>query len=140
VDAGRCVNVNLCLGGRGGGAARAIFAAFRARFRVRGLATVWATATARVAVDLGAWLWLRGCGYYSSVVVSDTKGISAVVVTVWVATESANGSIWVPRWVDAMDAVVLLSRFLVLGLHGEDDSGQSQQKQNNLNICQKPQK
>jgi hypothetical protein len=79
-------------------------------------------------------------GVSSSVIVSDTKGISAVVVTVWVATESANGSIWVPRWVDAMDAVVLLSRFLILGLHGEDDSSQSQQKQNNLNVCQKPQK
>ncbi len=35
-----------------GGAARAIFAAFR----VRALATVWATATARVAVALAAWL------------------------------------------------------------------------------------
>jgi hypothetical protein len=78
-------------------------------------------------------------GVSSSVVVTDTKGISAVVVTVWVATESANGSVWVPRWVDAMDAVVLLSRFLILGLHGEDESGQTQQKQN-LNICQKPQK
>jgi hypothetical protein len=38
----------------------------------------------------------------------------------------------VPGWVDTMNAVVLLSRFLILGLHGESASSQSHQNQKGL--------
>ena len=68
---------------------------------------------------------------------NSTVGISAVVVTVsvWVASSvRTNGSVRVPRWIDAMDAEVLLSSLLILlGLGSKNESGQSQQKQNNLN-------
>jgi hypothetical protein len=74
-------------------------------------------------------------GVSSSVVVSDTKG-SAVVVTVFAANVSANGSVWVPRWVDPMDAVVLLSIslliLLLLDSSSEDERGQSHQNQKGL--------
>lgn len=69
----------------------------------------------------------------SSVEASDsTVGISAVVVTVSVRVASSvrtNGTVRVPRRIDAMDAEVLLSSLLILlGLDSEDESGQSQQK------------
>jgi hypothetical protein len=38
----------------------------------------------------------------------------------------------VPGWVDTMDVVVLLSSFLILGLHGESASSQSHQNQKGL--------
>jgi hypothetical protein len=42
------------------------------------------------------------------------------------------GSVLVPRWIDSMDAEVLLSSFLILGLHGDDASDQSHQYQKAL--------
>ena len=49
------------------------------------------------------------------------------------SVEGSSGSVWVPRWIDSMDAEVLLSSFLILGLIlGDDASGQSHQNQKAL--------
>ena len=65
--------------------------------------------------------------------------ISGISGSCWVAgvgegTDSVegSGSVWIPRWIDSMDAEVLLSSFLILGLHGNDASGQSHQYQKAL--------
>ena len=68
--------------------------------------------------------------------------ISGVSGSCWVAgvgegTDSVEcGSVWIPRWIDSMDAEVLLSSFLILGLHGNDASGQCHQYQKALKYLQ----
>jgi hypothetical protein len=64
------------------------------------------------------------------------EGVAGVGVA-GVAGEGADSvedidAVLVPRWVDTMNAVVLLSSFLILGLHGESASSQSHQNQKGL--------
>ena len=149
MDAGRCVNVNL--------AARAI-----AAFRVRVFATAGVSSSAGRSVGRGDVRLDVRDGSVSAIlesVVAVTVGIGDVlnnsggsgsgvdgrwvtgdgvagvgVAGEGVAAESVEGidAVLVPRWIDTMNAVVLLSSFLILGLHGESASGQSHQNQKGL--------
>ena len=65
------------------------------------------------------------------------SGDDSWITGIRVAGERADSvegieTVLVPRWVDTMDAEVLLSSFLILGLHGESASGQSHQNQKAL--------
>ena len=109
--------------------------------------TVWVSVvTVRVGVRRGDVLDSgEGCGVGSSGVsgsgeAGSREAIVGVSGSCWVAgvgegTDSVegSGSVLVPRWIDSMDAEVLLSSFLILGLIlGDDASGQSHQNQKAL--------
>ena len=87
--------------------------------------TVWVSVvTVRVGVRRGDVLDSgEGCGVGSSGEASN-----------WVAgVREGTDSVWIPRRIDSMDAEVLLSSFLILGLIlGDDASGQSHQNQKAL--------
>ncbi len=62
---------------------------------------------------------------------NNTVRISAVIVvmpvSVWIG---ANGSVWIPRWIESMDLVILLGSFLILLLGLGSQNAISGQHQN----------
>ena len=126
-----CPFKSLCLGGSGSGSGNDVR---NSAIRVS-VVSVWVSGVRRDNVlDSGE---VSGVG--SSSGVGGNSGVAGVSGSCWVAgvregTDSVegSGSVWIPRWIDSMDAEVLLSSFLILGLHGNDASGQSHQYQKAL--------
>ncbi len=143
MDAGRCVNVNLVA-----------FAIAAIRVIATGVSSSagssWGRGDVRdgsvsailesvVAVTVGIDDVLNnigGSGSWEDGRWVTGEGVAGVGVAgvAGVAAESVEGidAVLVPRWIDTMNAVVLLSSFLILGLHGESASGQSHQNQKGL--------
>jgi hypothetical protein len=120
-----CPFKSLCLGGSGSWSGNDVR---NSAIRVS-VVSVWVSGVRRDNVlDSGE---VSGVG--SSSGVGGKSGVAGVSGSCWVAGVGiSTDSVWIPRWIDSMDAEVLLSSFLILGLHRNDASGQSHQYQKAL--------